>query len=223
MIRPHMTLSFVHSPSPLKSNQRDVQGKVGHGRMRPGKRMHSPSLTSPGLDPWSTSTFWTHCLAASWLPVALETHSLDKECDLIGRDRKDKHHRQHSQIRQALERESTNKIVAVHNMQGVLKCLTSCQEKVLCFVSATNLAWQGSDSVAVADRSRQVQPDMFPFPCIHCRPRFSLLSLHPQLSSQVGQLLCFYFFYLLSVISYLLLLSSDANFTKRLHNNNRSQ
>lgn len=130
--------------------------KVGHGRMRPGKRMHSPSLTSTGPNLWSSFTFWTQCLAASWLPEASEAHSPDTKWDLIGRDRKCKHHRLCGQVGWDGGRECTNKIVLVRNMQGVLKRLTSCQEKVLGFVTGTNLAWQGSDSLAVADRSRQV-------------------------------------------------------------------
>lgn len=72
--------------------------------MRPGKRMHSPSLTSPRRNLWSSFTFWTHCLAVSWLPGALKAHSPDTERDLIGRDRKYKHHKHHEQVQQERER-----------------------------------------------------------------------------------------------------------------------
>lgn len=145
----------------------------------------------------------------------LRAHSPDTEWDLIGRDRKRKHHGHRGQVRQERERESTNKIAVVHNMQGVLKCLTSCQEEVPGFVSGTNLAWQGSDSLAVADRTRQVQPDTFPLPRIHCRPLFHSPSSHLGLSSQVVPFVCFYFFYLLSLIANLLFLWSDAACTQR--------
>lgn len=110
-----MTLCSVHWPSPLKSNQKDGWWKVEHGRMRPGKRMHSPSLTSPGPNLWSSFTFWTHCLAVFWLPGTLRAHSPDTEWDLIGRDRKYKHHGHCGQVRQEGEREhKQNRSCAQH-------------------------------------------------------------------------------------------------------------
>lgn len=113
-------------------------------------------------------------------------------------------------------RGGTNRITVVHNMQGVLKRLTSCQEKVPGSVSETNPAWQGSGSLAVADRTRQVQPDTFPLPRIHCRPLFRSPSSHLRLSTQVVPFVCFYFFsHALSLVANLLFLQSDAACTKR--------
>lgn len=77
--------------------------------MRPGERMHSPSLTSPGPNLRSTFTSQTHFLTVSWLPVALETHSLGRKGGLIGRDRKYKHHRRWRQVQLEMQRERTNK------------------------------------------------------------------------------------------------------------------
>lgn len=111
-------------------------------------------------------------------------------------------------------RGSANTITVVHNMQGVLKCLTSCQEKVPGLVSATNLARQGSDSLAAADRTRQVQPDTLSLPRIHCRPLFYSLSSHLRLSSQVLPCVCVCFG-LLSLIANLLFLCGDAACTQR--------
>lgn len=168
--------------------------------MRPGKRMHSPSLTSPRPNLWSSFTFWTHCLAVPclWSVQALYAHSTDTEQDLIGKDRKYKHHRRVQQERER-GRERGHKY-NLHNMQGVLKHLTSCQEKVPDFVSGTNLTWQGSDSLAAADRTRQVHPDTFPFPHIHCRPLFHSLPAHIRLSSQLVPFVCFFLVYYLSCL-----------------------
>lgn len=123
--------------------------------------------------------------------------------DLIGRDRKYKHHGHYGQVQQERgeERGSTNKIVVVHNMQGVLKCLTSCQEKVPGLVSGTNRAWQGSGSLAAADRTRQVQPDTSPPPRIHCRPPFQSPFSHLWLSSQVVPFCFFYFIFFINPLS----------------------
>lgn len=141
-----------------------------------------------------------------------ETHSPDTKWDLIGRDRDCTHRGRLGQE----GRGSANKITVVHDMQGVLKCLTSCQEKVPGFVSGTNPAWQGSDSLAVADRTRQLQPDTFPLPHIHCRPLFYSLPSHLRLSSQVIPRVCVCVcFHPLSLIANLLFLCSDAACTQR--------
>lgn len=149
-------------------------------------------------------TFWTQCLAVS--PTASgPARTLSRY-----RVRSD---RQGQEIKtpwaprtgSAREGESTNRIAVVHNMQGVLKCLTSCQENVPGLVRRTNLARQGSDSLAAADRTRQVQPDMLPRSHIHCRPLFLSLSSHLRLSSRVVPFVCCrvisFFIYLLYLLS----------------------
>lgn len=142
-------------------------------------------------------TFWTHCLAA--FPAAGDPASA-RSTDTGGRsDRQGQKKIQNTTGTVDRFSKSTNKITVVHNMQGVLKRLTSCQEKVPGSISGTNLAWQGSDVLAVADRTGQVQPDTSPLPRIHRRPRFHSPFSHLRLSSHVVPCV-FLFIYNLSLL-----------------------
>lgn len=187
----------------LKSNHKDGQWKVGHGRMRPEKRMHSPSLTSCRPNLWSTFNLldmppcsYTDLPGSSWKHT-LHIHRV--RSDRQGQDIQTPRARQ-DRFPPERERESTNNIAPMHNMQGVLKRLTSCQGEVLGFVGGTNRAWQGSDSLAGADITRQVQPDTFALPRIHCRPLFSSPSSRLQMTSEIVPIVSF-FFNLLSIIA----------------------
>lgn len=154
----------------------------------------------PGPNLWSSFTFWTRRLAVSRPPGASEAHTPDTEWDLIGEDRKCKHHRRCGQVQRERGRAGTNQIAVAHHMQGVLKRLTCCQEKVLGFVSGTNPAWQGSDSLAVADRTVQVQPDTFPLPLYALSTSIQLAIFTPTAVSPSCSL-CVFFIYLFNLPS----------------------
>lgn len=182
--------------------------------MRPGKRMHSPSLTSPSPNLWSSFTFWTHCLAASWLPEALLAHSPDTDWDLIGRDRKCKHHGQRGQVQQEREREhKQNRGWAQHARCAKMPALLSRKSARLHQWNKRGLTGVRQSSCSTHTTS-QVQPDTFPLPCTRCRPLFHLPCSHLQLSSQVVPFALFLIFYLLSIVANLLFLWRDAVCTK---------
>lgn len=170
--------------------------------MRPGKRMHSLSPDKPRSEP----------LIRFYLldTLVLQFPGCQRPCaDTLSR-RRARSDRQGQLIRAPRAprpggRGNANRITVVHNMQGVLKCLTRCQ-KVPGFVSGTNRAWQGSDSLAGADRTRQVQRDTFLLPRMHCRPLSYSLPSHLRLSSQVVPCVCVGVYFLVFFIHYLSLL-----------------
>lgn len=142
VIRAHMTLCSVHWPSPLKSKPERRVMKSGTWQDEARETNAFTILdklqvrtSDPVLPFGHTVLQFPDCQR----PLAKPTLSRYRvRCDRQGQETQTPRAPRTGSAREA-ER-AQNKIAVVHNMQGVLKCLTSCQEKVPGFVSGTNPA-----------------------------------------------------------------------------------